>query len=91
MFCYLTAILFHTGQLEIVKFLVESGATHHITRVKEQVKKLKPETCNVTPQEAKLCQAQKAKKAKLWNSVVEFLDCFQSKHDVDKCRDYFVS
>ena len=79
-------MLCHIGQLEVVRFLVENGGTHHIEKVIAQLKwsieNLTKQTTTTTEDASK----QKKQKAKHeWNNIVEFLSCFNMMHDLDKC------
>lgn len=68
------------GHLENVKFLIEHGATDNILKVKDKLCKLKSLKPSGNHREHKANQDK-------WNSVLDFLECFQLKQDADKCRD----
>ena len=78
---------FVAGLLVVVKDLIEHGdlKAHNIHKVINQLKKLKPtsEQDFGMTEEEKL-REHSAKRDK-WNTVVQFLQCFESKKDVDKC------
>ena len=79
--------IFLSGQLVVVKDLIEHGdlKAHKIHKVISQLKKLKfnyEEALGQTEEEKS--REQKAKQDK-WNAVVQFLQCFDSKKDIEKC------
>ena len=79
--------MFILGLLGVVKDLIEHGdlKAHSIRRVISQLTKLKP-TSKQALGETKEEKSRKQKaKQESWNAVVQFLQCFESKKDVEKC------
>ena len=77
----------HLGLLGVVKELIEHGdlKAHSIRRVISQLTKLEPTSKQALGEtEEEKSRKQKAKQES-WNAVVQFLKCFESKKDVEKC------
>ena len=76
-FCYL-------GLLEVVKELIEFGNLHmhSVSKVIAQLKKLTPKSKKTGQDKVRDCRAQQDR----WNDISQFLQCYESKKDVEKCR-----